>query len=180
VQLAIHQNNFCPWFPFFEKMAVCDVFVLMKECQYEKNSWTNRCQVNGKYWTNPVNHGNYPIKDKTYTTGHNLSDVNEMWIRSIAMTLGIDTNKISYDVMTNLKGTERIVELCKLFKCNEYLTNPEATEAYLDEKTLNLNGINLIPFVSKNKRHVFELFNEVGIESTRKILAKTVKEYAKH
>jgi hypothetical protein len=175
--LAAHQANFIPWLPFFEKMAICDKFILMREVQYEKNSWTNRCQVNGEYWTNPVKHGNVEIKSKEYTTGHRLAELNEYWIYAIAQTLGIDTNKIEYDFITNKKGTERIIELCKVSGCNEYLTNPDACEAYLDESALVDNGIKLIPFVSKNKKHVFELFNEVGIESTRKILEKTIKEY---
>ncbi len=175
--LAAHQPNFIPWFPFFEKMAICDKFILLQEVQYEKNSWTNRCQVNGKYWTNPVEHGNLPVKFKKYTTGHDLTKVNIQWIFAIAETLGIDTKKIEIDFVTNHKGTDRIAELCRVFHCDEYLTNPDACEAYLDEKTLNDNGIKLIPFISKNKKHVFELFQEAGIESTRKILAKTVKEY---
>jgi len=170
--LACHQPNFLPWMPFFEKMHKSDIFVILTEVQFEKNSWTNRCQVNGKWWTNPVNHGNVPIIDKYYTTGQSLLNINMQWIYSVANLLAIDTKKIKFDFPTNKKGTERIVEICKKYGADEYLTNPDATKAYLDKKLLNDNGIKLVPFVSKNRKHPFELFSEIGVEQTRSLLNK--------
>lgn len=172
MKLACHQPNFCPWFPYFAKMNQADIFVILTECQYTKNSYINRCQVNGKWWTNPVAHGNIPIMDKYYTTGQSLLNVNMQWIYAIANLLVIDTKKIKFDFPTAKKGTERIVEICKKYKADEYLTNPDATKAYLDEKMLNDNDIKLVPFVSKNKKHCFELFAEIGIEKTRDLLHK--------
>ena len=171
--LACHQSNFIPHFPYFEKMAQSDIFVILTEVQFEKNSWTNRCQVNGKWWTNPVMHGNVPIIDKYYTTGQSLLNLNMQWIYAIAYLLCIDVKKIKFDFPTKLKGTERIVEICKKYEADEYLANPEATKAYLDEKMLNDNGIKLIPFISKNRKHVFESFADIGIEKTRDLLCKT-------
>ena len=43
-------------------------------------------------------------------------------------------------------------------------------DKYLNEDMLNYNGITIVPFVSRNKRHVFELFAERGIEKTRELL----------
>jgi len=168
MKIAIHQPNFLPWFPYFEKMNQADVFVLLTECQYTKNSWTNRCQVNGKWWTNPVDGGMRPIIDKTYTTGQSLFNVNVQLIHGIAAILDIDATKIKFDFPTDKKATERIIEICKFFHCDEYLANVEAE--YLDKELLELNDIKLVPFVSKNKKHVFELFNEIGIEKTRELL----------
>ena len=151
-------------------MQQADIFIILKEVQFPKNSWTNRCQVDGKWWSNPVEHGLVPIKDKKYTTGQSLFEVNILWILAIAKLLNINTDKIKLDFPTDKKGTERIVEICKHFKAEEYLANPEATLQYLDEKILNDNGIKLIPFVSHHKKHVFEYFNEIGIEKTRALL----------
>lgn len=170
MKIAIHQPNFLPWFCFFEKLHQSDVFVLLTQVQFEKNSWLNRCQVNGKWWTNPVEHGLVPIQNKRYTDGQSLVYINTNFIWSIARLLGIDVTKIKFDFPTEKKKTERIVEICKHFGADEYLTNPEATEKYLDERLLNDNGIKIVPFVSKNKKHVFELFGEIGIEATKKLL----------
>ena len=170
MRIAIHQPNFCPWFPYFEKMAQSDIFVILKEVQFPKNSWTNRCQVFGKWWTNPVEKGLIPIKDKNYTTGQPLLELNMVMIYAVAKLLNINTKKIKFDFPTEKKGTERIVEICKHYNCNEYLTNPEATINYLDEQMLKDNGITLVPFISKHKKHIFEYFSLIGIEKTRELL----------
>jgi hypothetical protein len=168
--LAAHQPNFIPWFSFFEKIAKADIFVILKEVQFEKNGWQNRCQVFGKYWTNPVINGLQPIKDKVYVNKQKLLEVNMHWIYAIASTLGVEIRKIKFDFATEKKGTERLIELCKFYKADKYLTNPEAIDKYLDAKLMKENGIKIIPFVTKNKKHVFELFNEIGIEATAKLL----------
>jgi hypothetical protein len=170
MRVAIHQANFIPWMPFFEKIHQADIFVILKEVQFPKNSWSNRCQVNGKWWTNPVEHGLVPIKEKKYTTGQSLFEINMLWILAVAKLLNIDTNKIKLDFPTEKKGTERIIEICKYYEADEYLANPEATMMYLDEKMLNDNGIRLIPFISHHKKHPFEYFSEIGIEKTREML----------
>lgn len=170
--LAAHQPNFVPWLPYFDKMNKADVFIVLNHVQFEKNGWQNRCQVQGTYWTNPVRKGNIPIKDKTYTTGQSLYDVNIHWILAIAKTLNINTNKIHPDFKTDKTGTERIIELCKRWDCDQYLTNPDATGKYLDEKMMNDNAIELIPHTFPNNLHVFEAFDKLGIEGTQKLLAK--------
>ena len=63
--VAIHQPNFIPWLPFFDKMAAADVFVILSECQFEKNGFQNRFQRNG--WnTMSVASGLAPIREKQY------------------------------------------------------------------------------------------------------------------
>jgi hypothetical protein len=43
--VAIHQPNYAPWLGYFAKMARADVFVLLDDVQYSKNSYINRVQI---------------------------------------------------------------------------------------------------------------------------------------
>lgn len=56
--LSIHQPNFIPWLGFFHKVMLSDIFVLLDNVQFEKNSFINRNKVkivNGCCWlTVPV------------------------------------------------------------------------------------------------------------------------------
>lgn len=170
--LAAHQPNLCPWLPYFDKLNKADVFVILINCQFEKNSYLNRCRALEKWWTIPVHKGNVPIKDKFYANGSSLVQTNLFWIFSMCMTLGIPYSKIAVDSPTEAKGTERIIELCRSYKCDKYLTNPDATEKYLDEKALNEAGITLLPHSFPHKVHTFEAFAKWGIEGTVKLLRK--------
>lgn len=170
--LAAHQLNFIPWLPYFSKMHQADVFVLMSHCQFEKNGFQNRANISGQWWTMPVKKGMKEIKDKEYVSGTKVVSLNERWIIAIALTLGIDVSKIRYDFPTEARGTERIIELCKYYDCDKYLTNPEAMDKYLNESELNKSGIEVIEHFTPYNIHTFEAFEQFGIPGTQKILAK--------
>lgn len=142
MRIAIHQPNFFPYYPFFQKMAEVDLFVIMVNCQFEKNNYQNRFEYNG--WnTMSVNGGLEPIIDKRYINPYkdwqkitnkysklkrfdncingSLARTNVAIIKEIAKDLGIRT-EIKLDYQTELKGTDRLVDLCKNFGATEYLS----------------------------------------------------------
>ena len=43
--VSIHQPEFLPWLPFFDKMDMSDQFVLLDNVQFEKNYFQNRCKI---------------------------------------------------------------------------------------------------------------------------------------
>lgn len=57
-KISIHQPNFFPWLPFFLKINIADVHIILNHVKYTKNSWTNRCNyhynLRNNYLTIPV------------------------------------------------------------------------------------------------------------------------------
>ncbi len=58
MKIAIHQPNFMPWFPFFQKINNCDLFVLLVNCQYEAHNYQNRFNVGNTWYTMSVDNSN--------------------------------------------------------------------------------------------------------------------------
>lgn len=51
--LSAHQPAYLPWLGYFHKIAISDVFVILDDVQFEKNSYTNRNKIktsNGSSW----------------------------------------------------------------------------------------------------------------------------------
>ncbi len=45
MRCAIHQPQYLPWMGYFDKMASCDVFVILDDVQFKKNEWQNRNRI---------------------------------------------------------------------------------------------------------------------------------------
>ena len=67
LKVAIHQPNYIPWLGFFYKMLKADIFILLDNVQFSKNSYQNRAKIKtsqGVQWlTQPISiAGNFGIK----------------------------------------------------------------------------------------------------------------------
>jgi WbqC-like protein len=58
--VAIHQPQYLPWLPYFDKLDSCDVFVYLDNVQFQKNGVQNRNQIKsatGATWLTVPVHG---------------------------------------------------------------------------------------------------------------------------
>jgi hypothetical protein len=168
---AIHQPNFFPWFPFFQKIMEADIFVILGYCQFEKNNYQNRFYFDNKWYTIPVKHGKSTnqILDKKYIEpvvnigkiisklpeysdfimdlavdiNENLFESNVSIILNICKRLNIPVEKITYDYPTQFTKTERLVDICKWYGCDTYLSGIGAKK-YLDLNLFSCNNIEVI------------------------------------
>lgn len=155
--VTIHQPNFMPWYPFFQKMKQADIFILLTHCQFEKNGFQNRFNIDGVWKTMSVHKGLRAINEKKYVNAahdwnkikmslpdyssqlelfddcisDNLVETNLAIIRKIADTLDIDT-EIVLDYNTGSSGTQRLIDLCGYYSANKYIAGIGGKK-YLDE-----------------------------------------------
>lgn len=155
--LSIHQPNFFPWYPFFEKISKSNVFVILQNCQFEKNSYTNRFHYNGIWNTMSISKKVENINEKKYINhsydwnkikkrlthknldiskydkyiNYKLTDTNINIIKNICRKLNIKT-KIEIDYATKLTGTDRILDICRHYKADVYLTSKKLRSNYLN------------------------------------------------
>ena len=174
MRVGIHQPNFVPWMPYFEKIAACDIFVILSHCQFTKNNYQNRFNSDG--WnTMRVSKKTELIKDKRYLNAEqdwykildkfqslefmrdlcnaSLLKMNVAIIKAICQRLGIET-PIYLDFPTDKTGTERLVEICRHYNATEYLMGESGTN-YMD--TSLFKGIKLITHTNKDKRPICQI-----------------------
>ncbi len=181
--ISIHQPNFIPWYPFFDKIKQSDLFVILKHCQFEKNNYQNRFSYRDKWHTMSVNKGLESIiskkyldvdsdwnriktnlKDKKYILSNfddciteNLADTNTKIIIKICNLLKINT-KIVYDYPTDLKSNERLIDICKHYGAKTYLAG-SGGKNYMDVERFKSEKIDVV-FQDLNKidkKHILEI-----------------------
>ena len=164
--VSIHQPNFIPWYPFFQKIKSSNIFVVLTHCQFEKNNFQNRFNHNDKWYTLSVNKGLEPIINKRYVNyiedwakiknqlpqySHilsefedcvtdNLACTNTGIICKIAQMLDIKTHIVG-DSPTDLRGTDRLVQICKEYKATKYLAGSGGSKLYLEIDKFHKEGI---------------------------------------
>jgi hypothetical protein len=145
-----------------------DIFIIQGHCQYQKNRSTtgyqNRFNIGDTWYTMPVKHGEVSIVEKEYIepvknfkkiirrlpqytvlnemlhlVNESLFSTNNAIIKFICERLSIKTPLVN-DYPTDLLSSERLINICKGFKCDEYLSGNGA-RAYLDIGLFEKNGI---------------------------------------
>jgi len=176
-----------PWYPFFQKMNQSDIFVVLTHCQYEKNGFQNRFNVDNVWKTMSVYRGLQPIKEKKYVNAerdwnkikmslphyssqlkifddcisNDLTETNIAIIRKIAHYLNIDT-KIVVDHETNTLGTQRLVDLCTNYSADKYIAGTSGKK-YLEEKLFVEQNIKLTYQKESDmiKKNILEVLKDV-------------------
>lgn len=184
--LSIHQPNFFPWYPFFQKIEQSDCFVLLGHCQFEKNNYQNRFHINEKWMTLSVNSGLDDIINKKYVNyekdwrsikdkipkykkilenfddcmGENLYETNFNIIERTCNILEIKT-KLLKDFSTNNKSDDRLIEICEYYNSNCYLSGPTGKD-YMNIEKFNNKNINVIFQNTENtiKKPILEVLYE--------------------
>jgi hypothetical protein len=165
--VSIHQPNFIPWVPFFNKIRNSDIFILLRHCQYEKSNYQNRFFYRDRWRTMSVNKGRHPIIEKRYCNhiddwlrikeslkdqkpvldiydsciSGSLVDSNISIILKTLEILQIKT-LVEYDFPTSLLASDRLVELCKYFNAKTYLSGIGGRK-YLEVDKFNAEGIHV-------------------------------------
>lgn len=164
--IAIHQPNFFPYYPYFQKMMECDLFVILSQTQFRKGGYENRFNVGDKWHTMSVNSGLQPIGLKRYVSpdkdfgyikkafrskelwrfdkciSQSLFATNVNIINAFKQILKIET-PLEFDYLTTLTGTDRLIDLCKHYKANKYLSGISGKN-YLELSKFQEAGIEVI------------------------------------
>ena len=166
--ISIHQPNFMPWYPFFDKIQRADIFVILTHVQFEKNGYQNRFKMDDRWYTLSVYKGLDPINTKKYVNPErdwnkikinlpqyehilskfddcicdSMANTNIDIIRRIADMLGI-TTKIVIDFSTDKTATDRLVEICKEYRADTYIAGASGTE-YMDVEKFEKEHIKII------------------------------------
>ena len=180
MKVSIHQPNFMPWLPFFKKIEMVDKFVILQNCQFEKNNFQNRFNIGDKWHTLSTNRGLEPIINKKYVNyvkdwlkiknnlkeykevldvfddciTENLSETNSKIIKKVCNILDIKT-EIVFDYPTDLKSTERLIDICVKHGATEYVAGSSGKK-YMDIKLFEDRNIN-VSFQSTNKEDMIPI-----------------------
>jgi len=186
--VSIHQPNFMPWLPFFKKIEMVDKFIILQNCQFEKNNFQNRFNIGDKWYTLSVNKGLEPIVNKKYVKptddwlriknnlkeyknvlnvfddciSESLCETNSNIIKKICNILDIKT-EILFDYLTDLKSTERLVDICLKNGATEYVAGSSGRK-YMDLKLFDDQNIK-VTFQTTNKEDMVPI-----IEVLKKLL----------
>lgn len=121
--IAIHQPQFLPWLPYFQKMALADIFVYLDDVQYQRRGVQNRNQiksVSGPIWLT------VPVTGSRNTLISDMKIANQEWQKKHVKSIEFNYKKAPYyDIFDELfkpifqKNHESLVELniefCEVF-----------------------------------------------------------------
>jgi hypothetical protein len=179
--IAIHQPNFLPWLGYFDKLARCDVFVLLDTVQFPKKSgtWMNRVKllVAGEpaWITVPIVRSYHGLRrvdemeidesrpwrrkllqtiEQNYRRASHfeetmplvteiveqdtalLADYNEVGVRRLAASVGLDAGKFTRASTLDVSGTatDLLIDITHKLGGDSYLAGGGAAAYQEDEK----------------------------------------------
>lgn len=188
MRIAIHQPNFWPWLPYFQKMAAVDLFVVLTHCQFARDYFQHRFKHQNRWYTMGVRNPKHfeEISAKVYANPEEdwakikrqlpqhqkLFDqmdehvTDSLWrtnfsiILALAKKLNIKT-EIVIDPTSPLTGTDRLIEICKASSANVYMAGRGGSHEYLELEKFQAAGIK-VEFQTEtvDPRHTFEVLND--------------------
>lgn len=161
MRIGIHQPNFCPRESFFDKMRSVDLFVLLNHCKYEAHNYQNRFRADDQWFTMSVKRKTQLIVEKEYLNPKvdweiikrtwpglavfdsfiykSLWKTNGSIIRHASTLLGI-TTPIVDDYETHLRSTDRLIDICKHWGADTYLSG-DSGRHYMNMELFEQAGI---------------------------------------
>ena len=182
--LSAHQPNFMPWSSYFEKLFRADIFISLDHAQFVKGNYHNRFLHLDRWYTMSVKSGLRPISECSYANPledwaalkrklpdfagvfslfddavcDSVADTNFSIIeRSLSLSMR-SKPLVARETKSTLRATDRIVQLCKEYEADTYLSGPSGKK-YLEVDKFRENGIKL------------EFFND---ESPKKSLIESI------
>jgi hypothetical protein len=129
---CVHQPNYLPWLGFFAKLARSDLYIVMDNVQFPRNSWTNRVRIGGNgplvWLTVPVRHsgdletviGEMEIDYKQDWRRRHLRTIQQRYARCpafdaiFARLTGVLETRPRLLIDLNLRLIEMLMTLCKI------------------------------------------------------------------
>ena len=183
MRVAIHQPNFIPWKPFFDKMAAVDIFVVLTRCQFNREHFQHRFKFQDRWHTMSVQNVRHAdlIMNRVYARPFedwaaikrrlpkyadwfeqfdecvkpDLVRTNLSIITRMAKLLQIDT-EIIFDPVPSCTGTDRLGEICTCLNADTYLAGRSGAK-YMEPEKFEKVGIRVEYQTVTDTRHVFEI-----------------------
>jgi hypothetical protein len=161
ITVAIHQPNFMPWYPFFQKMARSNIFVILTTAQYVKGNYHNRFNIDRRWFTMSANkHPAFQrLDEKVYLNpkedwtdikhrlpeyekllslfdeliDSNLTETNYRIIARIAALLEIPTVIVPDRYLNgDMNGPRNLLRICLALNADRYLGGPSTDKYFTD------------------------------------------------
>lgn len=182
ITVSIHQPNFMPWYPFFQKMAMSNMLVILTKAQFVKGNFHNRFNIGKNWYTmsinkhpafqlldekkylNPIedwetikrrlpNYGKIlSLFDDLITT--NLVETNYRILTRVASILEIPTLIVPdrYNQM-EMTGPRNLLRICLALNADAYLGGPSTNKYFTETDRLMFHKAGvMIRVIEENKQ----------------------------
>lgn len=115
--ISIHQSQFLPWLPYFYKIIKSDIFIIMDDVQYQKNSVQNRNMIKTPTGESYLT---IPVISKSISLINEVEILNNIYLDKMLKTLKNNYSKAKYfdEVFMKIKQLVETKKYCKLNELN--------------------------------------------------------------